>query len=103
MKKPAIKFFDASVRLVSITANGLNKFMKIGIDLGGSKIEGLLLSDKGQELTRQRLATPFGDYNGTIDAITELITSLNQGLRCPFRSASRSRYSWNNFPQDGPG
>ena len=57
--------------------------MKIGIDLGGSKIEGLLLSDKGQKLTRQRLATPFGDYNGTIDAITELITNLTKDHDVP--------------------
>ena len=57
--------------------------MKIGIDLGGSKIEGLLFGNKGQELTRQRVATPSGDYNGTIDAIAELITRLTKGYDVP--------------------
>ena len=41
--------------------------MKIGIDLGGSKIEGLVLGPDGQELGRKRVTTLAGDYDGTID------------------------------------
>ena len=83
MKIVPTKLFGVTVKLVSITGNELNKFMKIGIDLGGSKIEGLLLSDNGKELTRQRLATPSGDYNGTIDAIAELITNITKDHDVP--------------------
>ncbi|MFV9615339.1 MAG: fructokinase, partial [Gammaproteobacteria bacterium] len=38
--------------------------IKIGIDLGGTKIEGIALSDAGNELFRQRISTPQGDYQG---------------------------------------
>jgi fructokinase len=36
--------------------------MRIGIDLGGTKIEALVLGDDGSELSRQRVPTPKGDY-----------------------------------------
>jgi fructokinase len=56
-------------------------FMRIGIDLGGSKIEGLVLDTEGQELARQRMPTPKGDtpektYETIISSVAELITSL---------------------------
>ena len=50
--------------------------MRIGIDLGGTKIEGILLDDQGHEKARQRVATPAGDYTGTIQAITDLVADL---------------------------
>lgn len=43
--------------------------MRIGIDLGGTKIEFIALSDDGKVLLRHRVATPIGDYDGTIKAI----------------------------------
>ena len=49
--------------------------MRIGIDLGGTKIEGIALSDAGVELARHRVATPR-DYDGTLDAITALVRTL---------------------------
>ena len=47
--------------------------MHIGIDLGGTKIEGIAIDDAGQVLVRQRLPTPRGDYAGTVAAIAALV------------------------------
>ncbi len=47
--------------------------MRIGIDLGGTKIEGIGLSEDGRELARRRLPTPRGDYAGCLHAIAELV------------------------------
>ncbi|MEN8260311.1 MAG: ROK family protein [Pseudomonadota bacterium] len=47
--------------------------MKIGIDLGGTKIEAIVLSDNGQVLFRERVATPAGNYAATLDCITGLV------------------------------
>lgn len=50
--------------------------MRIGIDLGGSKIEALALGAGGQELARRRAPAPRGDYNATITAIRDLVCTL---------------------------
>src|SRR5262245_46926541 len=50
--------------------------MRIGIDLGGTKIEGVLLDDDGVELRRRRIATPRHDYQLTVGAVAELIRQL---------------------------
>ena len=50
--------------------------MRIGIDLGGTKIEALALDDAGVEIGRRRSATPQGDYEGTILAMVEHVTAL---------------------------
>ena len=50
--------------------------IRVGIDLGGTKIEGIALSDAGEELIRHRIATPQGDYQGTLQSIMELINKL---------------------------
>lgn len=55
--------------------------MRIGVDLGGTKIEAIALDEEGRELARRRVATPRGDYPGTLDAIAELVTALESGLR----------------------
>ncbi len=47
--------------------------MRIGIDLGGTKIEAVALGDAGQPLHRERLPTPRHDYEGTLAAIGELV------------------------------
>jgi fructokinase len=46
---------------------------RIGIDLGGTKVEAVALGDGGRELFRERIATPRGDYDRTIDAIALLV------------------------------
>ncbi|MBB5058675.1 fructokinase [Granulicella aggregans] len=50
--------------------------MRIGIDLGGTKIEALALDHKGTELLRYRVDTPREDYPGTIAAIAGLVRRL---------------------------
>jgi fructokinase len=50
--------------------------MRIGIDLGGTKIEGIALDDAGAELIRQRIPTPQGDYQATLTEIQTLINYI---------------------------
>ncbi len=52
--------------------------MRIGIDLGGSKIEAIALGDEGRELFRRRVLTPSGDYEPTLRAIADLIFSIEE-------------------------
>ena len=47
--------------------------MLIGVDWGGTKIEGVGLSSEGAVLARERIATPKGDYEGCIAAIAGLV------------------------------
>ena len=56
--------------------------MRIGIDLGGTKIEALVMADDGTELVRRRVATPQGNYHGTLIAIKNLVASVLQGHNC---------------------
>jgi fructokinase len=50
--------------------------MRIGVDLGGTKIEGIALADDGAELQRLRVPTPR-DYDGTLHAIAEVVQRLD--------------------------
>ena len=52
--------------------------MRIGIDLGGTKIEGVALGADGRQLARQRLATPRHDYDATLRTIAELVARLER-------------------------
>lgn len=47
--------------------------MRIGIDLGGTKIEVIALDDHGKELYRERIATPKNNYRAILDAIEQLV------------------------------
>jgi fructokinase len=55
------------------------KEFKIGIDLGGTKIEALALDGEGRELFRKRVATPRGDYAATISAVSSLVKEIGEG------------------------
>lgn len=55
--------------------------MRIGIDLGGTKIEGIALDNGGVELYRQRIDAPQGDYQATVDAIVTLVQLLEAETR----------------------
>ncbi|MEO6238074.1 MAG: ROK family protein, partial [Vicinamibacterales bacterium] len=46
---------------------------RIGIDLGGTKIEAVGLAADGSERFRQRVDTPRGDYDATVQAIVDLV------------------------------
>lgn len=49
--------------------------MRIGIDLGGTKTEIVVLGDSGEELLRERVPTPRGDYAATVATIAALARS----------------------------
>jgi fructokinase len=51
--------------------------MRIGIDLGGTKIEAIAIDDDGAELVRRRIATPR-DYDETIRALAEIVAQVEQ-------------------------
>lgn len=50
--------------------------LRIGIDLGGTKIEGLALDDDGREIDRRRVPAPRGNYDDTVRAVSELVTTI---------------------------
>jgi fructokinase len=52
--------------------------MRIGIDLGGTKIEALAIDNMGGELARYRVDTPRDDYDATIGAMVDLVRKLEQ-------------------------
>lgn len=52
--------------------------VRIGIDLGGTKIEGLALDEAGGELARLRVATPQQDYAATVKAIADVVAELER-------------------------
>jgi fructokinase len=54
--------------------------MRIGIDLGGSKIEIAALAEDGGELLRRRIDAPQGNYNATLDAVAALIRDAEREL-----------------------
>jgi len=52
--------------------------MRIGIDLGGTKIEAIALDETGAVLYRHRISTPVGDYTCTLDAIAGLVLTIER-------------------------
>jgi fructokinase len=52
--------------------------MRIGIDLGGTKIEGIAIADDGREVTRRRMAAPRGDYANTLAALRGLVQEIER-------------------------
>jgi fructokinase len=52
--------------------------MRIGIDLGGTKIEGIAIGDDGRELTRRRMGAPRGDYANTLAAVSGLVRAIEE-------------------------
>ena len=53
--------------------------MRIGVDLGGTKIEAVALDEGGAMLTRLRVPTPRDDYPATVEAIAGLVEALEEG------------------------
>jgi fructokinase len=51
---------------------------RIGIDLGGTKIEAIAL-DGSTEVFRKRIASPRGDYRATLDALKGLVEEAGEG------------------------
>jgi len=59
-----------------MTARASGTGVRIGIDLGGTKIEGAAMRGDGSEAARLRVATPRESYAGTIAAIVSLVERL---------------------------
>ncbi len=63
----------------------------IGIDLGGTKIEGVLLDVGGHELARHRIPAPRNDYAATLEAIADLVAHLEAATATGATAASVTR------------
>lgn len=55
--------------------------LRLGIDLGGTKIEIVALDGDGRERLRRRVATPQGDYRATVGAVATLVEEVENELR----------------------
>jgi len=55
--------------------------MRFGIDLGGTKIEIIALDNAGQECYRQRISTPQGNYQKTLESICTLVDTAERALK----------------------
>ncbi len=54
--------------------------LRLGVDLGGTKIEIIALDPAGRELLRRRIATPHGDYQATVIALIDLVKATESTL-----------------------
>lgn len=54
--------------------------MRIGVDLGGTKIEAIAIDGAGRERYRRRVPTPQGDYGATLEAIASLVADAEAAL-----------------------
>ena len=54
----------------------MSSALRIGIDLGGTKIAGVMLDGQGAVIAARETETPKGTYAGTLDAIRELVAAL---------------------------
>jgi fructokinase len=52
--------------------------MRIGIDLGGTKIEGIAIDENGVECERLRVPTPKGDYDAVVNAVAKLVLDIER-------------------------
>jgi len=56
--------------------------IRLGIDLGGTKIEIAALDESGRVVARHRRATPQGSYGETLQAVAELVDMVEKELGC---------------------
>jgi fructokinase len=78
---PRSKPAAACATLVVFMARGLGEQMRIGVDLGGTKIEIIALDARGEEVLRRRVPTPQGDYAATLQAIAALVQEAEAELQ----------------------
>ena len=81
--------------------------IRVGLDLGGTKIEGIALDSTGLAVARRRVATPRGDHSATVEAVAALAEGLEReagraatvGVGMPgmilagYRASGRMRFS----------
>jgi fructokinase len=68
---------DRRVRLGR--GRGLSAGRRIGVDLGGTKIEALALDSQGREVFRKRVAAPRDRYESTLHAVAGLVREAGEG------------------------
>jgi fructokinase len=56
--------------------------MRLGIDVGGTKIEIIAIDNDGETLLRRRVPTPQGDYTATLAAIRDLVVGAEEETGC---------------------
>src|SRR6185436_9452623 len=58
--------------------------MRLGIDLGGTKIASVVLGDAGEIIWEHRVSTPRDNYDATVEAIAGLVAAAESqvGARC---------------------
>src|SRR3954471_10274929 len=76
---PRMEFFTALWRAQCASWATDYYMMKIGVDVGGTKIEALALDPDGREVFRKRVLTPRGDYDATVRTIAALIEESGEG------------------------
>ncbi len=62
--------------MVAAKGAGMTGGFRIGIDLGGTKIEAALLDPAGAMRDRRRIATPIGDYDAEIAAVVGIVAAI---------------------------
>jgi fructokinase len=64
-------------------ARDMSAGVRIGVDLGGSKIAAAALDNDGHIAAHRRITTPTGEYHGTIVAIAELVAAIENEIGSP--------------------
>lgn len=52
--------------------------LRVGVDVGGTKIEAIALDGAGRERARRRVPTPRGDYAATVEAVASLVERVER-------------------------
>ncbi|QCE33173.1 ROK family protein [Acetobacteraceae bacterium] len=55
---------------------------RLGIDLGGTKIEIVAIDREGKEVLKQRVPTPHGEYEKTVLAVRDIVLDAEAKLNC---------------------
>ena len=66
--------------MTTVPGDDARNELRIGIDLGGTKIEFVALERDGREVHKHRVATPRGDYDATVRAIMEGVERIEREL-----------------------
>ena len=54
--------------------------VRIGVDVGGTKIEAIALDAGGHALVRRRVPTPAGDYDGVVAGLCDLVLGIEREI-----------------------
>ncbi len=72
--------WDKSVKTLSFSFIHFLLLYKIGVDLGGTKTEAILLDENLNTLQRKRTPTPKDDYHAILDTISTLVIDISSGI-----------------------